>query len=280
VRGIGSKRSLAEPLVPAPIKAHAQTASSGTRGRLTLVLIGLGLLGVASLLALPLEQIVPGPVPFSPGVLRALALVQPCLLVIAAAVLGSVLAPQVGLDARALRLIVEARSPIPVLKDQARRAVVAALPVGVLIALFGLSLQAFGASLDGAAVGRLQAFAPPVLVRLLYGGLSEEIISRWGLMTLIVWTMWWLSGRPAQPTPAAYWTGLIIAALVFALGHLPILYALAGSPPVWVVGVALTANLLAGMVFGYLYWRAGLETAMMAHALSHVVGLLLAAVLP
>jgi membrane protease YdiL (CAAX protease family) len=250
VRGIGSKRSLAEPLVPAPIKAHAQTASSGTRGRLTLVLIGLGLLGA-------------GPVPFSPGVLRALALVQPCLLVIAAAVLGSVLAPQVGLDARALRLIVEARSPIPVLKDQARRAVVAALPVGVLIALFGLSLQAFGASLDGAAVGRLQAFAPPVLVRLLYGGLSEEIISRWGLMTLIVWTMWWLSGRPAQPTPAAYWTGLIIAALVFALGHLPILYALAGSPPVWVVGFALTANLLAGMVFGYLYWRAGLEAAMM-----------------
>ena len=47
----------------------------------------------------------------------------------------------------------------------------------------------------------------------------------------------------------------------------------------WLVGFALTANLLAGMVFGYLYWRAGLEAAMMAHALSHVVGLLLAAFL-
>src|SRR5215217_6928553 len=78
---------------------------------------------------------------------------------------GSLLLRRIGLSPTT-----PGRSPgaLPVLKDQARRAVVAALPVGGLIALFGLSLQAFGASLDGAAVGRLQAFAPPVLVRLLY----------------------------------------------------------------------------------------------------------------
>ncbi len=73
---------------------------------------------------------------------------------------------------------------------------------------------------------------------------------------------------------------MISAALVFALRHLPILYAVVGSPPVWLVSFAIAVNLLAGTAVDYLYWPAGLEATIMAYALSHAVGLLTAASLP
>lgn len=72
-----------------------------------------------------------------------------------------------------------------------------------------------------------------------------------------------------------YWIGILAAALTFAASHLPLLYALTGSPPHWLLALVLAGNGIAGVAFGWLYWRAGLEAAIMAHALAHVVATLL-----
>ncbi|WP_225852851.1 hypothetical protein, partial [Haemophilus parainfluenzae] len=39
--------------------------------------------------------------------------------------------------------------------------------------------------------------------RFLYGGITEEILLRWGLMTLLVWGLWRLFGNPPSP-PTGY----------------------------------------------------------------------------
>jgi hypothetical protein len=52
-----------------------------------------------------------------------------------------------------------------------------------------------------------------------------------------------------------------------------ILYAAVGSPPAWLLASTISANFLAGLAFGFLYQRDGLEAAMLGHALSHIVAL-------
>lgn len=93
----------------------------------------------------------------------------------------------------------------------------------------------------------------------LYGGLSEEIITRLFFMSLIVF----LSSKLGLET-SAYWIGIIVAALFFGLLHLPAAISLFGKSP-RVIGRTLILNLIPGMIFGYLFWKYGIEIAMFTH---------------
>ncbi|MCP2936766.1 CPBP family glutamic-type intramembrane protease, partial [Salmonella enterica subsp. enterica serovar Typhimurium] len=70
---------------------------------------------------------------------------------------------------------------------------------------------------------------------------------------------------------ATYWIAIAVAALIFAVAHLPILYLAAGELPPSLVGAIVAGNAFPGMVFGWLFWRHGLEAAMMAHAGAHLI---------
>lgn len=95
-----------------------------------------------------------------------------------------------------------------------------------------------------------------------YGGISEELQLRLFLMTLIVWTFAKLAKR--APSPAVFWSAIVIAALLFGAGHLP---AAAAIWPLDTVVIARTIvlNGLGGLVFGWLYWKRGFESAMLGH---------------
>jgi membrane protease YdiL (CAAX protease family) len=57
--------------------------------------------------------------------------------------------------------------------------------------------------------------------RLLYGGITEELLLRWGLMTLLVWAGWRIFERGRGKPPAVYFVGaIIISAIIFGLGCL------------------------------------------------------------
>jgi membrane protease YdiL (CAAX protease family) len=56
----------------------------------------------------------------------------------------------------------------------------------------------------------------------------------------------------------------IIAAILFGLGHLPSASMVMHITPA-VVAIALLLNGIPALTFGYLYWRRGLESAMIAH---------------
>jgi hypothetical protein len=241
--------------------------------RFTLLLIALGLIGVAFLLVLPVEMLGPVAPPLPTGLIRALSLIQPLLLTIGAGYLGTRLAPKVGLDAPAIRQLANGRSPLRVLMRQLGRAAPVAVAVGLLLVAYGLTFETFVASAGNDALARIEALKAPAVVRVLYGGITEEIIARWGVMTLVVWIVWRLTGRPARPSRSAYGIGMAAAALLFAVGHLPILHAALLSPPLWLVVFVIAANSLAGLAFGFLFVRDGLEAAMLGHALAHVVAM-------
>ena len=61
-----------------------------------------------------------------------------------------------------------------------------------------------------------------------------------------------------------FWVANIIVAILFGLGHLPSAAMVMHITPTVVV-LALALNGIAAIAFGYLYWKRGLEAAMIAH---------------
>lgn len=101
-----------------------------------------------------------------------------------------------------------------------------------------------------------------------YGGIAEELQLRLFLMTLLVWLFTAFGRR--QPHASAYWIAIAIAALLFGAGHLPAadkLWGLSGM----VVFRTIVLNAIAGLVFGWLYWRRGIEMAMLGHFSADIV---------
>jgi len=98
-----------------------------------------------------------------------------------------------------------------------------------------------------------------------YGGIDEEILTRLFLLTLIAW----VGARVFQKQKmrlslATFWSANVIAAILFGLGHLPNASMVMHITPTVVV-LALLLNGVAGISFGYLYRKRGLESAIVAH---------------
>jgi hypothetical protein len=226
--------------------------------RLTL----LGLVGISSMLLAPLERLIP--LQAAPILVRLVAQIQPSLLVLALVALGVWSAPKVGLDAPVVRAWAERRPIFAAF----RRQLPAATLVGLAVAAVLLAFWAIVATQP--ISDPLRGFNIPLVTKVLYGGIVEELLLRWGVMSFLVWAAWRLAGRPERMPAWCVWTGMALAALLFAAGHLPVLHLLLPDPPSWLIALVLGGNALPGMLFGWLYWRHGLEAAMIAHALAHL----------
>ena len=107
---------------------------------------------------------------------------------------------------------------------------------------------------------------PPAWTGLLVSvgaGVQEEIWTRLGMMTLLVW-MGTKVIRRRPPAAAVVWTANILAALFFGALHIPQAIVLLAPTPI-VVAFTLIGNGVPGVVFGWLYWRRGLVAAMICH---------------
>lgn len=115
----------------------------------------------------------------------------------------------------------------------------------------------------GAATSALNGFLASF-----YGGIAEELQLRLFLMTLLVWLVARLhkSAVPAW----VYWAALITAAVLFGIGHLPAAKHLWGLNTLIVVSI-VSLNALAGLVFGWLFWKRGLEMAVLSHFSADIV---------
>ena len=104
--------------------------------------------------------------------------------------------------------------------------------------------------------------------RLLYGGILEEVLTRWGMMSAFAWLGMKLTG---SANPGIFWAAIIISGVVFGLLHIPN-YLIAGSRlTANFVALMLFLNLWASLVFGWLFWQFGLLAAIGAHMLFHLV---------
>ena len=109
-----------------------------------------------------------------------------------------------------------------------------------------------------------------------YGGIDEEILLRLGLMSVLALALRAVVRKhDADLSPAIFWIANILAALLFGLGHLPATAALVPLTAA-VVLRAIVLNGVAGIVFGVLFRRYGLEWAVVSHfgadIVLHVIG--------
>jgi hypothetical protein len=103
-------------------------------------------------------------------------------------------------------------------------------------------------------------------------GVSEETVFRLFVLSLIAWLgAFVFSNEEGRPKPGVLWTATVLAALAFGAAHLPLARALGWPLDSMVITRVLLLNGIAGIVFGWLYWSHGLESAMLAHFFTGVV---------
>jgi hypothetical protein len=110
---------------------------------------------------------------------------------------------------------------------------------------------------------------PPVwqgLALLLGAAYFEEVIFRFGLVTLCVRLVMGMMGRTSA-NPVALWIGIAIAAVAFAGAHLIPLGWLLQVSPSFMVG-AFAIAMVGGIGFGAILVKHGLHFAILSHALA------------
>jgi Type II CAAX prenyl endopeptidase Rce1-like len=227
--------------------------------RTMLALCALGLLGAVSFCPVVpalIRRVLPaGRQPrIPPSALILLTLFQTALVVAASAWVGARLGPPLGLRSGLLD-----QTSLPTWSVFARLALTGAA-VGA-----GGALLAF--LLAKPLVGYLREI--PLTVRLLYGGCTEEVIVRWGLMTFVVWLLASVMRRGPM-TVSWSWimlTGIVVPNTIFAAAHLPLLRALKTAAP----GRAAAIIFVVSLPWGWLFWAYGIEAAMVAHMTFHAV---------
>lgn len=115
---------------------------------------------------------------------------------------------------------------------------------------------------------------PYMLAAVLYGGVIEEVMLRLFAMSLIAFLLHKLFGKKQEkPATGVLIASNVIAALLFAAGHLPATALLGLSPMILVRCFLLNGGF--GLLFGYLYRKYGLRYAMLAHGGCHIISKLI-----
>lgn len=246
--------------------------------KLFLILLTAGLLGVFSFLLVDLSALIailPIPagteIPSITPALKLLSLIQPAVILFVAILVGVAMAPKVGLSSPVAEAVAGGGQLSSAFKPQIIPGLVGGLAGGVAIVLTALLWKSF---LPPEVITRIAELGKilPLPTRLLYGGITEELLLRWGLMTLLVWAAWRLFQKGQnKPKPAYFVSAILISSVVFGIGHLPIALLLVPQATAALIVFVVAANSLFGLIAGYLYWKKGLESAMIAHMLAHVV---------
>ncbi|SEQ41738.1 CPBP family glutamic-type intramembrane protease [Natrinema salaciae] len=249
-------------------------SSLGITGRRFGVLFAVGFLGIIALAATTPSQLetLPEAPDVPTAILVAAALVQSSILLAIAVLVGLYTAPRLGLRSHLLERV-SAGTPIgsrlrAELPIAAGLGAAAGVAIVLAEAVFAPAAPA-GAGGSDATVGAVLASVP---VRFLYGGLTEELLLRWGVMSLVAFGLWRTVGRGTDaPSARLMATAVVVAAVVFGIGHLPAAASLYGGLSADVVAWIVAGNAIGGLAFGWLFWQRSLEAAMIGHVFAHVV---------
>ncbi|MBE9042205.1 CPBP family intramembrane metalloprotease [Oscillatoriales cyanobacterium LEGE 11467] len=247
------------------------------------LLFGLGCLGIASLIPTIIDLsngVIQNPetpaniaqMPLPLPLLVALSLLQPAILLAIATAIGIFFARPLGLRSHLCNALTAGKSELRAIGSEFRLAAI----LGAVTSLVVLGLDRAIAPWirEIQALNDAMPYNPMLSVAgIFYGGITEELIMRWGLMSLLAWIGWHLLQRGrGKPHSRVMWGAIAISTLLFGLGHLPATAAIVPLTPFLILrAIALNG---AGAVFGWLYWRRSLEAASIAHATSHIVAAL------
>ncbi len=176
---------------------------------------------------------------------------------------GLLLARKLGLGAPLLEKSLYHETSPARLRDSLKYGAPVGIVVGIILVVIIIPAAPHFPGLPFVAASRA-----PVWKRLLvcfYGGIDEEVLTRLFLLTLVAWLgSKILQSQKDRLSPAIFWIANVVVAVLFGLGHLPAASRVMQITPEVVI-VALALNGIAAVSFGYLYWKRGLESAMIAH---------------
>ncbi len=157
-------------------------------------------------------------------------------------------------------------------REHIRRVASYAVPWGVAVGLGIIFLDMFFASsmptirevAESIALWKALLVAP-------YGGIVEEILLRLFVVSLFAWLFGLVTKtKDVYKNTGIMWSAIILASILFGLGHLPATASIVTITPL-VVLRAVLLNGVGGVVFGWLFWKRGLEYAMVAHFTTDIV---------
>lgn len=191
------------------------------------------------------------------------------------AVIGLLLANRTGFDFPLIKALLAKRPLGKLFKNDLLTALISALILSV-IAIIVLLLLKPAVQNDFASQGlSLSDFeglskAPFWAMGLasFSAGVLEEIGFRLGLMSFIAF-LGWLLWKDATKHPASgvIWTAILLVALLFGALHIFNIIALGLPLTPSLIAYAVIGNFFPGILFGWLYWKRGLETAILTHIL-------------
>ncbi|HXZ29042.1 MAG TPA: CPBP family intramembrane glutamic endopeptidase [Terriglobales bacterium] len=233
-----------------------------------------GVLAVVALFPYALEMQGPllkqHPLPIPLAALVPIQIVQNAILIGGFIALGMLLAPKVGLGAPLLSAWTSGQPAAPRLRATLPLSTLWGVMAAVLVVI--LDTRIFATHLPH--IAGPEAASPAAWKAFLasfYGGIDEEILLRYGIMTLLVFIFGKIfRDAPSRPASAAFWAANLLAAVLFGLGHLPATAMLMPLTKV-VVLRAVLLNGIPGVIFGFLYWKRGLESAMLSHFAADLV---------
>ena len=204
----------------------------------------------------------------SAAVLYVISLIQTCLYAAVCGFVGYLLADSLGLI-----------KPFKLTAQPVLFTVAISLAGGAALALLDTFVFApiIGEEAILGSVDALLSFDGWV-ASLLYGGVIEEVMLRLFFMTLIAWVIskiFYRNTSAGELPSRVFIMANILAALLFAAGHLPATVMTFGglTPALLIRCFLLNGGCAIG--FGWLYRKHGIGYAMLAHAGCHVVSKLL-----
>ena len=204
---------------------------------------------------------------FTPFVFVA-QLIQTLVIFTVAIFIGLILYKRVGFNLPVLESLLEGKNYKNYLKSILSISIGLGILTGILIVLLSFLFTLVSSIFENASISvpYWKAF-----LACFYGGIGEEILLRLFLMTLIVWLIFKIKKTAdGKPTITGMWLAIIISAVIFGLGHLPITSTITSITPLIIVR-AILLNGVGGIIFGWLYWKKGLESAMISHFSADIV---------
>lgn len=194
------------------------------------------------------------------------AVIQTLLMVLVTSFAGSFLSMNTGLDDSLLTGLLVGKTEWPTFLSI----------LWPTLFYSGLCLIVFLVLYYGVVKATLDAVSFGVMARLrsvmrvdgcvLYGGVAEEVLARWGLMNLIAFFAILLSG---QNNSAVMTTAIIISGLMFAIAQIPAYIAAGCVPSRRLLYSIVLLSFWQSLIFGFLFWHYGLVSAILAHMLFH-----------
>lgn len=179
--------------------------------------------------------------------------------------LGLFLGATHGLDAPWLRAWIYRREPDPARRSRWWLAAGLGAASAVLVA----ALSTLGPTLTSDHVATATGWAWRGALASLYGGIVEEVECRLLLVSLLVWLL--ARSRRRAAAPWMFMLAIVLAAVLFGAAHLPAAFAIGMAHTPMLVGKIVLLNAVVGVVAGMLFWKYGLEHAMLAHFCADLV---------